>query len=77
MWTSTSIQYVTITAETIQADINRDGIVDILDATRLAKAFNSKPAYPNFDHYADINEDDIVDLFDAILLTDHYGQLYP
>jgi len=56
------------------ADLNDDGIVNILDAIRLAIAFGSKPGTPSWDPKADLNQDGVVNILDAIILA---GRLFP
>jgi hypothetical protein len=49
------------------ADVNRDGIVDLYDLARIARAYN--PQHPASDTYADLNGDGQVDLFDLVLFA--------
>jgi len=59
------------------ADLNDDGIVNILDAIRLMNAFGSKPGdvcMPCWDPKADINQDGKVNILDAIILASHFGE---
>jgi len=55
-------------------DVNGDGIVNILDLSRLGKAFGAKPTDPNWDKEADINSDNIVDVSDLSILGKNYGK---
>lgn len=50
-------------------DFDLDGDVDIIDASRLAIAFDSVPASPNWDAAADLNGNNMVDILDASLLA--------
>ena len=59
------------------ADLNDDGIVNILDAIRLMNAFGSEPGdvcMPCWDPKADINQDGIVNILDAIILAGQFGE---
>jgi len=55
-------------------DINGDGVVNILDAILLAKAFGSRPGSPNWDPRADLNKDNVVNILDAIILALNFGK---
>jgi len=55
-------------------DINRDGIIDIFDLVRVARAYGSKPQDPNWYAIADVNDDYIVDIFDLVAIAAHYGE---
>jgi len=55
-------------------DINGDGIINVLDAILLAKAFGSKPGDPNWDPRADLNKDNAVNVLDAIILAANFGK---
>ena len=56
-------------AQTINSpDMNADGIVDLVDVTRLANAF-----YSGYQTCADFNMDGIVDLIDVTLFAAHFG----
>jgi parallel beta-helix repeat protein len=55
-------------------DINKDGVVDIFDAIKLATAFGSTSATPKWNPEADINKDGLVDIFDAIILANNFGK---
>jgi len=58
----------------VLGDINGDGVVNILDAILLAKAFSSKPGDSNWDPRADLNKDDVVNILDAIILSINFGK---
>lgn len=47
--------------------------VNILDAIKLAQAFNSKPGDPNWNPKADFNGDSKVNILDAIVLSANFG----
>ena len=57
-----------------QGDINGDGVVNILDAILLAKAFGSRPGDSNWDPRADLNKDNVVNILDAIILSLNFGK---
>jgi hypothetical protein len=61
----------------IPGDANGDGIVNILDAITLGKAFTTTPGSKNWNPNADINGDGIINILDAIILGNHYLQHYP
>jgi parallel beta-helix repeat protein len=61
----------------IPGDANGDGIVNILDAITLGKAFTTTPGSKNWNPNADINGDGIINILDAIILGNHFLQHYP
>ena len=58
----------------VEADVNGDGKVNILDAIRLARAFGSKPGDEKWDPCCDLNDDDTINILDAIKLARHFGE---
>lgn len=61
----------------IPGDLNHDGKVNLQDLVIFAKAYGSKPGYPNWNPDADIGGDNIVDQSDLAILVIHYGQQAP
>jgi hypothetical protein len=53
-------------------DINRDGIVNMLDATILARSWMARAGEPNYDYRCDFNNDGIVNLEDVMILLAHW-----
>jgi parallel beta-helix repeat protein len=60
--------------ESLSADINHDGIVDIFDLVRVALAFGSEPGDPTWNPQCDMNHDGAVDIFDVGLAALHFGE---
>jgi len=58
----------------LKGDINGDGVVNILDAILMAKAFGSRSGDPNWDPRADLNNDGVVNILDAIILAGNFGK---
>jgi len=58
----------------LPGDVNGDGIVNILDLSRLGKAFGATATDPNWDKEADINSDNIVEVLDLSILGKNYGK---
>jgi hypothetical protein len=56
----------------ILGDINGDGRVDILDATLLANAFNSRLGATNWNPKCDLNGDGVVNILDAIIMSNNW-----
>jgi len=54
-------------------DINGDGVVNILDAIILSRAFPSHLGTQEWNAQADINMDNYVNILDAIILANHFG----
>jgi hypothetical protein len=55
-------------------DVNGDGRVDILDASALAVAFDSRRGDPKYNPYADINRDGVIDILDASALAYNFDR---
>ena len=53
-------------------DLNRDGLVDIIDLVYVAKFFG-QPRPPVINPTPDINDDGAVNIFDIILVARHFG----
>jgi hypothetical protein len=56
------------------ADVNGDGIVNILDAIMVEKAFASKPGDSNWNPIADLNHDGVVSMLDIIIVARDFGK---
>jgi PKD repeat protein len=59
---------------TFRADLNRDGTVNILDITILAKAFGSRPGDSDWNPIADIYADGVVNIRDVTIAAKDYGK---
>lgn len=59
-----------------RGDFNRDGMVNIQDIMRIAKAFNAKFGMPGYDFDLDVNADFIINIFDLTAAAQEYGQEY-
>ena len=57
----------------LDGDINGDGVVNILDAIALAKAFGYSEGETNFNPDADLKPDGTVNILDAIALAKAFG----
>jgi len=55
-------------------DINGDGIVNIVDATFLAKAWLSRAGSPTYDYRCDFNNDGIINITDLTIFTSGWQQ---
>jgi hypothetical protein len=55
-------------------DIKGRGVVDIVDASALAIAFDTIPGNPRFNVAADLNNDGRVDILDASILALFFDQ---
>jgi len=73
--TATHSSFIIVTVKwKFPGDVNGDGIVNILDLSRLGKAFGATPTDLNWDKEADINSDNIVDVLDLSILGKNYGK---
>ena len=60
---------VTVTENNILGDVNRDGVVDVLDATMIQKYTVEKVILSDSQlNIADVNSDGIVDILDAVII---------
>jgi len=59
-----------------RGDFNHDGIVNILDIMKVAKAFNAKFGMEKYDFDLDINGDFVVNIIDLTAIAQEYGQQY-
>jgi len=59
------------------ADINGDGIVDILDVVIVALAFGSYPRHPRWNPIADIKQDGLIDIYDLVTVGVNFGKRLP
>jgi hypothetical protein len=54
----------------LPADVNGDGVVDLIDLSIVAKAFGTEgKGIP-----ADVNDDGVVNISDVVILAAHYGE---
>jgi len=58
----------------LPTDLNKDGIVNMLDIMIVASAYGSRPGDPNWNETADITKDGIVNMRDVILVVSDYGK---
>jgi len=58
----------------LATDLNKDGIVNILDISLVAKAFGSKPGDLNWNAVADVNQDGIINILDISKVAKDYGR---
>jgi outer membrane protein assembly factor BamB len=55
-------------------DLNRDGKVNIVDISIVARAFGSREGDPNWNVIADLNKDGIVNILDIAAVAKDYGK---
>ncbi len=53
-------------------DVNRDGVVNLLDITRAQRCYGEDSTGPNWNEDADVNGDDMVNINDLILILNNY-----
>jgi len=58
--------------QTISADINGDGVVNIIDIALVAKAWGSYPGHPRWDSRCDLDGNQIVNIIDIALVAREY-----
>jgi hypothetical protein len=57
-------------------DVNKDGVVDIADATIVSSCYKLTPESPLWNQLADLNVDGIIDIYDLIIVYAHYREEY-
>jgi len=56
------------------ADINKDGIVNMVDVMMIAKVFNLTKSDARFDQKCDLNNDDVINMADVIIVAVNFGK---
>ena len=56
-----------------QADIDKNGMVNILDVAAVAILFGSDSSQPDFDPNRDLNNDGRIDILDVALVAFYFG----
>ena len=59
---------------TLPGNIDADTDVDIFDIVKLAEAYGTKTADPQYNPNCDINNDGDIDIFDIVIAASHYGE---
>jgi hypothetical protein len=57
-----------------RADLNKDGLVNIIDVAIVARAFGSKPEDPNWNPIADLNGDTVINIIDVATVAREFGK---
>jgi hypothetical protein len=60
--------------EFLPTDLNKDGTVNILDISTVAKAYGSKPGDQGWSETADLNNDGKINILDISLVARDYGK---
>jgi hypothetical protein len=55
-------------------ELNKDGKVNILDITIVARAYGTKPGDPNWNAVADLDTNGIINILDISLVARDYGR---
>jgi PKD repeat protein len=72
---NTASATVQVLNKTIKAyDFNGDGIIDMKDVRRVAKAFGATPGSPNWDPVVDTNGDGVIDMKDIRPVAKNFGK---
>jgi hypothetical protein len=58
----------------LQADLNGDGRINILDIVIVAKAYGSKPGDPKWNATADLDKNGVIDILDICRVAKDYGK---
>jgi SagB-type dehydrogenase family enzyme len=71
------VSIITVGHPLLPADLNRDGVVNILDMFRIALAFGSHPWEPRWNGMADLNRDGVINIIDIYLAAKDFGLRAP
>ena len=55
-------------------DLNRDGVVNIIDVAILANSYATTPGSPNWNPNADLNHDNVINIIDLAILANNYAK---
>lgn len=66
----------TVTVIWSRIDPNGDGIVDIFDVVKLAKAFGVPPVHPDWDPAWDFDSNGEIDIYDVVTMVKRFGMDY-
>jgi hypothetical protein len=58
----------------LTTDLNKDGIVNILDIGLVARAYGCKPGDQRWNAVADLNNDEVADILDISIVAKDYGK---
>jgi len=74
--TAESSEYASLVGEPefLPADLNKDGIVNILDITIVASAFGSKPGNPSWNPDADLDKNGEINIVDVAAVAIDFGK---
>jgi len=70
---STQHQYIVLIYVYGRGDIDKNGVVNILDLTVVALIFGSDSSQPNFDPDRDVNNDGVINIFDLVTVSINFG----
>lgn len=59
------------------ADVNDDGVIDIIDIVKVAGVFGSQLGDPAYNPNADLNDDEVIDIIDVVIIAGHFGESAP
>jgi hypothetical protein len=55
-------------------DVNRDGVVNVLDVSMTAKAFGTRAGDPGYNRFADAVSDNVINILDISAVAKDYGR---
>lgn len=59
------------------ADVNNDGIIDILDVVKVAGVYGTIQGEPQFRSESDLNKDGVIDIIDIVMVASCFGSQFP
>jgi nitroreductase len=65
---------ITVGHPSLRTDLNRDGVVNIFDITKVALAYGSHQGYPKWNGIADVDKNGVINILDISIVAIDYGK---
>jgi hypothetical protein len=65
---------ITVGHPSLRTDLNRDGVVSILDIAKVARAYSSHPGQQRWNGIADVDKNGVINILDISLVAKDYGK---
>lgn len=59
----------------LPTDLNKDGVINMLDIAIIAKAYGATPQHPSWNPIADLDKNGIIDIYDVVKVAKDYGKI--
>jgi len=58
----------------ITPDVNHDGVMNIIDISKVARSFGSSPGHQNWNPIADLDENELINIIDVSMAANEFGK---